>query len=355
MRKMFKKSSKKKAGMSPGSLIHVGEQKVSRVTMSLINYDQERVEQHTCETTGDMFARLPESGISWLNITGLHDTGIIQEIGDKFGINALNLEDILNTDQRPKCEIYDDYVYIVMKMIAFDPVRKEIDTEQISLILGENYVISFQEREGDDFEPIRRRLQNSKGRHRRYGADYLLYAMMDVIIDNYYVILEQIGTAIEDLDGQILTDPDHDRLPEIQNFKREILMIRKSIWPLREVVNELQSEETDLITEPISPYLRDLYDHTIQVVETVEIFREMTANIMDLYLSNLSTRMNEVMKVLTIIATIFIPLTFIAGIYGMNFEVMPELHWKFGYPFAWGIMLAIAGVLILYFRKKRWL
>jgi len=354
MRKLIKRSSKK-AGMSPGSLIYTGDQKVSKVSMSLINYDQNQVLQHTCDTIEDVFANLHESGVSWLNITGLHDIEIIQKIGEHFNIHALNLEDILNTEQRPKCEIYDDYIYIVMKMISFNPERKDIDIEQISILLGENYVISFQEREGDDFDPIRKRLQNARGRHRRYGADYLLYALMDVIIDNYYVILEQIGTEIEELDEKILVEPDKDRMSEIQKFKREILLIRKSIWPLRETVNELQAEDTDLISESISPYLRDLYDHTIQVVETVEIFREMTANIMDLYLSNLSNRMNEVMKVLTIIATIFIPLTFIAGIYGMNFSNMPELNWTYGYHLIWGIMLAVGAILIMYFRKKKWL
>ncbi len=354
VKKVLNRSSKK-AGLSPGSLIHIGEQKVPEVKMSLINYDQQQVVQHECETIEDLFARIPSEGISWLNITGLHDIDIIQKIGEYYHINTLDLEDILNTGQRPKCEIYDDYLYIVLKMITYNDESFETEIEQVSLLFGDKYVITFQEREGDVFEPIRKRLQNTKGRLRKHGADYLAYALIDVIIDNYYIVLEKIGLTIEDLDEKILAQPDQERLGSIQKLKREILLIRKSIWPLRDTVNELQAEDTDLISESIAPYLRDLYDHTIHVVETIEIFREMASNIMDLYLSNLSNRMNEVMKVLTIIATIFIPLTFIAGIYGMNFESMPELHWYWGYPLVWTIMMVVAGLLILYFRKKKWL
>jgi len=354
VKKLLKRSSRK-AGLSPGSLIHIGEQKVPEVKLSLINYDLQQVVRHESETIEELISQIPSEGISWLNITGLHDIDIIQKIGEHYNINVLNLEDILNTGQRPKCELYDDYLYIVLKMITYNDESYEAEIEQVSILLGDNYVITFQEREGDVFEPIRKRLQNTKGRLRKYGADYLVYALMDVIIDNYYIVMEKIGWAIEDLDEKILVNPDQDRLTSIQNLKREILLIRKSIWPLRETVNQLQSEGTDLISESIAPYLRDLYDHTIQVVETIEIFREMASNIMDLYLSNLSNRMNEVMKVLTIIATIFIPLTFIAGIYGMNFERMPELHWNWGYPLVWTIMLVVAGILILFFRKKKWL
>lgn len=354
MMRMLKHPSKK-AGMSPGTLIHIGEQKVAKVEISLINYDQEKVDQHDYEHIDEVFSDIPQTGITWLIISGLHDTEIIQKVGDHFNINALDLEDILNTSQRPKCEIYDDYIYIVIKMLSYNSRKREVDIEQVSIILGNNYVITFQEREGDDFDPIRKRLQNAKGRLRKNGTGYLLYALMDVVIDNYYVVLEQIGTAIEELDVKILAEPDKDRLGDIQKFKHEILLIRKSIWPVREAVNELQAEDTDLISEEIEPYLRDLYDHSKQVVETVEVFREMTSNIMDLYLSNLSNRMNEVMKVLTIIATIFIPLTFIAGIYGMNFENMPEVHWEMGYPLIWLLMLLTAGTLIYYFRKKHWL
>jgi magnesium transporter len=281
--------------------------------------------------------------------------GIIEKVGAHFGIHPLVLEDILHTGQRPKVEDLGDYIFIVLKMLYHDDQEDEMLGEQVSLLLGQNCVISFQEREGDIFNPIRERIRNSKGRIRRAGADYLAYALVDAIVDHYFVILEKMGEKIESLEEELVTNPTPETLQIIHKLKRNLIFLRKSVWPLREVINALERGESPLITEPTGIYLRDVYDHSIQVIDTIETFRDMVSGMLDIYLSSLSNRMNEVMKVLTIIATIFIPLTFIAGIYGMNFKFMPELEWHWGYPTALIVMLLIVGSMFIYFRRKKWL
>jgi magnesium transporter len=354
VRKYIKKQSKK-LGLSPGTIIHVGEKKVQKVHISLINYNSNQLSIKELKKADEFLPPSDQSTVSWLSVIGLHDTAVLERIGENLGIHPLVLEDIVNTDQRPKVDEYDDYIFVVIKMLTYNSNNKEIVPEQISILIGENYVLTFQEHSEDLFNPIKERLNNQKGRLRRLGIEYLAYALMDVIIDNYFLLLEKLGDELELLEENIVDKPDHKLVQEILHIKREILFFRKSIWPLREVINTLNREESGLISDAIKPYLQDLYDHTIQVIDTVETFRDMLSGILDVYLSNVSNRMNEVMKVLTIIATIFIPLTFIAGIYGMNFEFMPELKWHWGYPVILIIMFGIVVSLALYFRKKKWI
>jgi magnesium transporter len=252
-------------------------------------------------------------------------------------------------------EDFGDYIFVVLKTFSYNHQSDELEPEQISLILGPSFVVSFQEREGDVFNPIRERIRSNKGRIRRMGADYLAYSLLDSIVDHYFIVLEQVGEEVEFLEEELVTNPTPETLQTIHNLKREMLFLRKSVWPLREVIGALERGESSLIKESTGIYLRDVYDHTIQVIDTIETFRDMISGMLDIYLSSVSNRMNEVMKVLTIIATIFIPLTFIAGIYGMNFQYMPELEWRWGYPMVWVVMLAIGVLMLIYFRKKDWL
>jgi len=290
-----------------------------------------------------------------MNVDGLHQVEILEKLGECYGLHPLVLEDILNTDQRPKMEDYGEYIYIVLRDLDYSDKSNEIEGEQISLIVGSNFVFSFQEREGDTFDPIRDRIRNNKGRIRKMGADYLAYALLDSIVDNYFIILEKLGEKIEGLEEKLVTTPTQETLQTIHHLKRELLFLRKGVWPLREVINSLAKGESSLVTEPTRVYLRDVYDHTIQTIDTIETYRDMVSGMLDIYLSSVSNRLNSVMKVLTIIATIFMPLTFLAGVYGMNFKFMPELEWRWGYPLVWLIMAGIGISMIIYFRRKKWL
>jgi magnesium transporter len=351
----MQKRKSDKVGLSPGSIVHIGEQKVDQVKISVIDYNTENLEGKVVNSIDETFGLRDTDTVSWINIIGLHDSEILNNIGNHFGIHSLTLEDIVNTETRPKVEIFDDYIFIVLKMIFYNQEREEVELEQLSILLGQHYVITFQEKEGDIFDPIRNRIKFSKGRLRQRGADYLTYAFVDVVVDNYYQILESLGETIENLEDQILKDPDNTIPLKIQNLKKDLILLRKTLWPLREAINNLNKQETELFAENTNPYLQDLYDHVIQVVDTLETFRESASSNMDLYQSTISNKMNEVMKVLTIVASIFIPLTFIAGIYGMNFENMPELKWTFGYFMVWGLMLLIGITSIIFFKKRKWL
>ena len=293
--------------------------------------------------------------MTWINIDGIHEVNIIEKIGKHFDLHPLIMEDIVNTEQRPKMEDFGHYVYVVLRMLYFDEEAHEVKGEQVSLILGENFVISFQEKEGDIFNPIRERIRNNKGRIRKMGADYLAYSLLDTIVDNYFTILEKLGDRIEEMEERLVSDPRPETLQEIHKLKREMIFLRKSVWPLREVINGLERGESSLVHKASRIYLRDVYDHTIQVIDTVETFRDMLSGMHDTYLSSISNRMNEIMKVLTIIATIFIPLTFIAGIYGMNFKFMPELEWRWAYFIVWLVIVIVAISMIFFFRRKKWL
>jgi len=354
MLKLFRKTSKR-AGLSPGTLVHDGEKKVEKAKITIIDFDATQFQEKEVDTVEECFPFRDTPTVTWINIDGLHEVGIIEKIGKHFNIHPLILEDILHTGQRPKMEDFEDYIFLVVKMFYYDEKDDEIKMEQVSLLLGSNFVISFQEREGDIFNPIRERIRNHKGRIRMMKADYLGYALLDTIVDNYFIILEKVGENIENMEEELVTRPTPETLQTIHNLKRELIVLRKSIWPLREVVNSLERGESPLINEATGVYLRDVYDHTIQVIDTIETFRDMVSGMLDIYLSSISNKMNEVMKVLTIIATIFIPLTFVAGIYGMNFEFMPELKWKWSYPLLWGVLVAIFVSMIYWFKRKRWL
>jgi magnesium transporter len=354
--KRFKRvGSKQKIGLPPGTLVHIGERKTEKIKITIIDYDQKDFQEKEVDNIEDCFPFKDKPTVTWINIDGLQEVGVIEKIGSHFGIHPLVLEDIVHTGQRPKVDDLGDYVFLVLKMLYHDENEDEVVGEQVSLIIGANYVISFQEREGDVFNPIRERIKNAKGRIRKAGADYLAYALVDAIVDHYFAILEELGERIESMEEELVTNPTPETLQMIHKLKRNLIFCRKSVWPLRETVSGLERGESPLITESTGIYLRNVYDHTIQVIDTIETYRDMVSGMLDIYLSSLSNRMNEVMKVLTIIATIFIPLTFVAGIYGMNFKFMPELEWHWGYPTALIVMLVIVGFMVMYFRRKRWL
>ncbi|MEZ4598161.1 MAG: magnesium/cobalt transporter CorA [Syntrophotaleaceae bacterium] len=352
-KKLLPKTSHK-AGRPPGTLIHIGEAPSEPVGIQVMDYDLQHLTEQTISDPGECLAFTKSATTTWINLNGVHQLEVLEKIGTDFGLHSLVLEDIANTEHRPKAEDFDTYFFLVLKMLHLDETTG-IRTEQISLILTEKLVLSFQQRPGDVFDGVRERLRNGKGRIRRMGADYLAYALLDAVVDSYFGILEQIGEQIEQLEDELVVQPTPRTLEKIHHFKREMILLRKAVWPLRELINGLQRSESSLISETTGIFLRDVYDHTINIIDTVETFRDILSGLLDLYLSSISNRMNEVMKVLTIIATIFIPLTFIAGIYGMNFEHMPELHWRWSYPLLWLFMLAMAGGMFFYFRKKHWL
>ena len=354
MAKLLKKRLKK-AGLPPGTLVHIGEKKLESARITFIDYDEQNFQEKQIDNIEECFPFKVTPTVTWINIDGLHQTDIIERLGKHFELHPLILEDILNTAQRPKAEDLGNYIFIVLRMLSYNDQAQAVRSEQVSMVLGQNCVISFQENGGDVFEQIRNRIRNAKGRIRKMGPDYLLYALLDAIVDNYFVILEKLGEKIETLEEELVHDPSDEILHQIHALKKELIGLRRSVWPLRELVGGIERSESALIKESTGMYLRDVYDHTIQVIDTVESYRDMVSGMLDIYLSSISNRMNAVMKVLTIIATIFIPLTFIAGIYGMNFKYMPELEWRFGYGAVLIIMLIVAGIMLIYFRKKKWL
>ena len=354
LRGLIRKTSHK-AGRPPGELVFVGEQRVETPKVTLLDYDEERLEERELSDISDCFPHKDTPSVSWVNIDGLHDIEIIRAVGRHYGLHELLLEDVVNTEQRPKVEDYTDRIFIVLKMFSYDSTEKSLAREQISVVVGPKFVLSFQEWEGDVLEPVRQRLRTKSGRFRSRGADYLGYAIVDAIVDSYFGVLEGISESLTELEEELLRNPTPATLQDIYRFKRLLLQLRKSVWPLRESISGLVREETPLITDETNVFFRDAYDHVLQVIDTTETFRDMVSGMLDTYLSSVSNRMNEVMKVLTIIATIFIPITFVAGIYGMNFEVMPELHWAWGYFGALGVMAAIVLVMVLFFRNKGWL
>jgi len=313
------------------------------------------LEEKEAKEVEECFPFKDKPTITWINIDGIQRIDVIEKIGKHFNLHPLALEDIVNTGQRPKMEDFVDYIFVVLKMLYYDEKERETKAEQLSLVLGPNWVISFQENEGDVFDPIRERIRADKGRIRKMGADYLVYALIDAVVDNYFIILEKIGEKIEEIEDELVANPAPETLQAIHNLKRQMIFLRKSVWPLREVISRLERWESQLINKSTDIYLRDVYDHTIQVIDAIETFRDMLSGMLDIYLSSVSNRMNEVMKVLTIIATIFIPLTLVAGLYGMNFRYMPELEWPWGYPLVLFFMFAIGVLMLIYFRKKKWL
>jgi len=354
MAKLVKKRSQK-LGLPPGTLIHVGERKTEHIKITILDYDESHLEERTIKRVDECFPYKNKATVTWINMDGIHDVKTIETLGQGFGLHPLVMEDILNTDKRPKMEDFGDYLYLVLKMLYYNAKKEEILVEQVSLILGPNFLISFQEREGDVFNPVRERIRNGKGRSRRMGPDYLAYALIDAVVDHYFNILEGLGEKIELVEQELVTNPGRKTLQEIHRLKRDMLMIRRSVWPLREVISNLERSESSLIQHTSRVFLRDVYDHIIEVIDVIETFRDMLSGMLDIYLSSISNRLNEIMKVLTIMGTIFIPLTFVASIYGMNFKYMPELDWPWGYPAVLLIMAVITIVMLVYFRKKKWI
>jgi magnesium transporter len=354
MRNLTKKRSKK-AGLPSGTLVYTGEKKDEQVKIHVIDYDEANFQEIEMASVDACIPFRGKPTVTWINVDGVHNVQVLEKLGECFGLHRLVMEDIMNTDQRPKMEDYGEYLYIVLKMLASGK-NGEIVTEQVSLVLGENFVLSFQEGvEGDVFNLIRDHLRTGKGRIRKMKADYLAYALLDAVVDNYFVILEKFGDKIESIETELIKSPKQATVQRIYQLKREMIFLHNAVWPLREVMNAVGKRESPLIQDSITPYLRDVYDHVIHVIDSVDIYREMLSGMLDLYLSSVSNRLNEVMKVLTVISLIFMPLTFIAGVYGMNFKYMPELEWHYGYFFSLFLMLGISVLMLFYFKRKKWL
>lgn len=346
----------KNIGLPPGTPVHSGEESSQKVRITVIDYDESQFQEREVTEVEECFPFRDKDTVTWINVDGIHDVNIVEKLCTHYGIHPLVIEDIVDTKQRPKMEDFDDYVYIVLKMLTFDGESDAVASEQVSIILGKGTIITFQEKIGGDvFEMIRSRIRNNKGRMRKMKADYLAYSLIDAIVDNYFLILENIGSMISFIEEEMIADPSPEVMHFIHELKRDILFLRKSVWPLREVINNMQKSESPLLSHTTFIYMRDVYDHTIQVIDTVEVYRDMLAGLVDIYLSSLSNKVNEVMKFLTIIATIFIPLTFVAGVYGMNFKFMPELETRWGYYGILCFMAAIGITMLAYFKRKKWL
>ena len=355
MKKTSSSQTAIKTGLAPGTIVYVGNKAKKDLFIDVFDYNKDSLDEKQLKNIEEAFTYENKETTTWINVNGLNHVNEIENLGKDFELHPLIIEDIANTKQRPKLEEHEKYVFVVLKMLYYDKEQNLI-FENISFVQGSNYLLSFQESDGDVFDSVRERLRNSKGRVRSQGADYLLYTLMDAIVDNYFNLMEVLGEKIEELEENLFEEkPNNDLIQEIHSLKREILKIRRAVYPLREVVNRMDKVETSLITEKTLLYLRDLYDHVIQVSESIDIQRELIWSLMDMYMTTISNRMNEVMKVLTIMATIFIPLTFIAGVYGMNFENIPELKFQYGYFVLLGVMVVVFLGMLYYFKRREWL
>ncbi|HEX6532498.1 MAG TPA: magnesium/cobalt transporter CorA, partial [Nitrospira sp.] len=327
--------------------------KPGKVTLHIFRYNAAGCEELQPERV-DQLSPPAEESVVWINVGGVHDVQVLETLGKQFSLHPLLLEDVANTDQRPKLDDYEEYLFLVIKMLSLTE-RKEIAVEQVSLVLGRNYVLSFQENGTDVFQPVRERLRGGKGRLRQADSDYLLYALVDAIVDQYFAVLELMGERLEAVQQAVVDDPKPETLNDIHALKRQLLFLRRAVWPLRDVMNNLSRSDCRFLHDPTKVFFRDVYDHVVQIVDTIETLREMVSASLDIYLSSVSYRLNAVMRVLTVITTIFMPLSFIASIYGMNFEYMPELRSPWGYPLVLGVMAAVGVGMLVLFRKKRWL
>jgi magnesium transporter len=345
---------RKKIGLSPGSIIYTGDKETQQLSIESFDYNTEFIDEKAHNKIEDVFHFKSTKSVTWININGLNHVDAIEKIGSHYNLHPLTLEDIVNTSHRPKLDDYDNYVFVVLKMLYYDK-DEQVITEQVSFILGDSYVLSFQESEGDVFNTVRERIRFAKGRIRTLGADYLLYALIDAVTDHYFIVIETMSNKIEDLEDNLFNGFSQEEISQqIQNLKREVLKVRRAIFPLREIISKIEKNENNFIKDKTIHYFRDIYDHVIQISENIEIYRDMIWGLMDMYMTTISNKMNEVMKVLTIISTIFIPLTFMAGIYGMNFDNIPELHFKYGYFILWGLMIVLFLSMLYYFKKKKW-
>jgi len=351
----FVKNRSATRGKSPGELIFVGRQKTDTVKIHMIQYDESNLEETTGEKLATVLEKRKDGGITWLDITGLHDTETIASVGTEFAIHPLTLEDIINTGQRPKVEEFDHYISIIVKMMRFEPTDGKMHSEQLAIVMGENYLITFQERPGDVFNPVRERLRSMKGRSRRSGSDYLAYALLDTIFDNYLLLIERLGEQIEGIEPMLIDNPGPQIISLINEYRRELHFLRASIRPAREAIREFSRLEEDLILPSTFIFLRDLNDLGTQAVETMETYREMLKDQLDSYSATSGNRLNEIMKFLTVFSAIFIPLSLLAGIYGTNFAMVPEYHLTYGYFFFLGLLVVVATGMIIFFKRKKWL
>lgn len=344
----------KKANLPPGSLVHTGDSRGKAPDIDVVIYGPEGCEiRHPRDPR--RLPDVPENGVLWVTVTGLEDPALLEAVGERFGLHPLVLEDVMNVVERPKLEDFGDYVFVVLKLLSYDDDNDEILTQQVSVVFGRGWVLSFHEGEHPMVGNICGRIQNGVGRFRQAGADYLAYALLDIIVDQFFVVLEMVEDDMERLEQEVVENPGSGMLQRIHQLKNAMVVLRKAVWPLRETIGILARGETTLVQDRTQVYLRDVYDHTIQVIDTVETFRDILSGLVDIHLSSVSNRLNEVMKVLTIIATVFMPLSFFAGVYGMNFEHFPEIRWTYGYPVFWLICFSAAGLMLRTFRRKRWL
>lgn len=343
-----------KAGLPPGSLVHVGKHAAGKATITVVTYDGDEFRIKEGSGVEECFSLIDPFRVTWINVDGISDAKTVEAIGGRFNLHPLLLEDVMNTDQRPKMEDYDNLLFLVLRVLFLDNGAGRIESDQITFVLGDRYLISFQERKADLFKAVIDRLQMSKSRIRKSGADYLLYSLIDVIVDNYFFILELMGDNVEEMEVRLMSGGRADTLAAIQRMKKDLIYLRRSVWPLREVLSGLERGESRLISGELHIFFRDIYDHTIHAMDTIESLRDMLSGMLDIYLSSVSNRLNQVMKVLTIISTIFIPLTFIAGVYGMNFKSMPEIGWDYGYPASVTLMILVSLTMLYYFKKKKW-
>jgi magnesium transporter len=350
----FIRPTRETLGQPPGSLVHVGKVYDKKTTLARIEYGVGRLEETRPDPASSLQPSFPHSTV-WLDVDGVHDASIIESIGASAEIHPLVLEDVMHTGERPKIEESPASLFVSLRMLRLSEETREIDDEQVSLVLGRSWVISFQERQGDVFDAVRERIRAGSGRIRRAGADVLFCSLLDAVVDHYFVVLEDIGDRVEDVYERVTKSPSRLELDAIRLLKRELLFMRKAVWPLREILSRIEHGETMLIKADTLPYFRDVYDHAVQILDTVETFREMLTSLMDVYLSSIANRTNEVMKVLTMITTLFIPLSFLAGLYGMNFRFMPELEWRYGYYCLLGLMAFVSVGMLVYFRRKHWL
>ena len=352
---IFKIKKKEKIGEPPGTLIYTGKIRREKSKLRILNYTKDDFEIKEIEDLKIVSSLLEKNKNNWINVTGLANVNLIENIGNLFDLHPLVMEDILNTLQRPKLEEFEKYIFIVLKNLLWNEERGEFDQEQISLILGDTFVLSFQEEESDIFQPIIDRIKIPKGKVRTMGPDYLLYALVDLIVDNYFIVMEYISEKIETIEDELISEPEVETLRKIYRIKRTVIDLRKFIWPLRELVNKLQREQSKLISFSLQIYIRDVYDHIFRITETIDNYREIIFGMLDMYLSSVSNKMNDIMKVLTIISTVFIPLSFLTGFYGMNFPHMPEFAYPNSYPILISIMIGIFVIMILYFKRRKWI
>jgi magnesium transporter len=345
----------RRVGLSPGTLLHIGERHLDTARLELFNYTPEQLEHRDSLTIEACLEATRQPGLHWVNLLGIHDVPLVEQLGRSFGLNSLALEDLLNTDHRPKAENFGDSLLVILKILSIDEEKGRLASEQVSIALTASAVLSIQEQPGDVFDGVRERLASPRGRHRQRGADYLAYSLIDSVVDSYFPVLERLGEMLTDIEEELADRPQRATLQRIHALKRDLMVVRKAVWPLREVVSGLEREGSELIDERTIPFLRDLYEHLVQIIDTTEIYRDSVSGLLDLYLSSVSQRTNEIMKVLTVMATIFIPLTFLVGVYGMNFDYMPELRWPWGYPALWVLMIACVVGMLTLFRCKKWL